>query len=155
MEVTNRPHSVTPMPDDLTTASVLAIRIVTAGHDYQMLVYVPYVDGEAVASLNALTIEALVNQGLPVPDNITIGWGAPTSKSLGSAVFLCDNKEMFNAIDHPAEMYLTPGFHKFTAQLPENPPKPPRGLIVKIEVIDPLWPTKKEVVSNEQLSSSI
>lgn len=154
MEVTNRPYSVTPMPEDLKTAAVLAIQIISSPSDYQMLVYVPYVDGHAAASLNALVIEALVGQGLPVPANLTIGWGFPTSKNLGGAVFLCDGKEMFGAVDHPVEMYLEPEFHKFTAQLPKNPPKPPRGLIVKIEVIDPLMP-KKEVVSNERLSSSI
>lgn len=155
MFITNLPHVSAPMPEDLTIAAILAIQIVTAPCDYQMLVYVPYEGGEAVASLNALAIEALAGAGLPVPDNLTIGWGLPASKTLGDAVFLCDGKEMFTALDHPVEMYLEPEWHKFTAKLPTDPPKPPRGLVFKIEVIDPLWPTKKEVVSNEQLSSSI
>lgn len=155
MQITNQTQVTAPMPEDLTVAAVLAIQVVKASCDYQLLVYVPYVDGEAVASLNALTIEALVGAGFPVPENLTIGWALPSSKNLGDAVFLCDGKEMFGAIDHPVEMYLEPAFHKFTAKLPENPPKPPRGLVFKIEAIDPLKPNKKEVVSNEQLSSSI
>lgn len=147
MLTTNQQLEVPSLPDDLVVVSVRAIKIHNS-QTYTMYVYVPYVGEQAEVSLNALAIEALVEQGLTVPDNLTIGYGHAIGRNLGLPLFIVDQDTVFTG---NADMYLEPEFHKFTAKLPVGAPHTPRGIMVTVDVTNPLH----QVVANEQLSSSI
>jgi hypothetical protein len=152
MEVTNQDLAA-HIPADLTVASVVGIKLYSP-QTYGALVYVPYEGAEAVANLNALMIETLVEQGLPVPENLTIGWGTAAPALGWSLVIPAEGKPLDN-LKCPVEMYLEPETHKFTAQRPEDGSIRALGVIFSIDVLNPHYIAKAEVVANEQLSSSI